>query len=122
MSEVYRLIKQISRNNYSTENHFLEKVEYIVEDHFDNYKNQFQDIKDVFLKYERDEIITGDIMNFWDHNVVLNFDTIEFDNPETITESVKKIYNSIKEDEEYKGCNIVITLTSYLFSDLEISF
>jgi spermidine synthase len=99
----------------------MNRVETIVKDHFDNFVYEYFTIKDTFFRFDRTEIITGDIVKFYENNVELSFDLIDFDTSEKLMEHIisskKIIENQFSLNE-----NIVIKLNTILLSDVRISF
>jgi hypothetical protein len=120
-SQIFTYTKQISRSNYFSEEEFMNRVETIVKDHFDNFVYEYFTIKDTFFRFDRTEIITGDIVKFYENNVELSFDLIDFDTSEKLMEHIisskKIIENQFSLNE-----NIVIKLNTILLSDVRISF
>jgi hypothetical protein len=79
-SEIFTYTKQISRSNYFSEEEFMNRIETIIKDHYENFISEYFTIKDTFFRFEKTEIITGDIVKFYENNVELSFDLIDFDN------------------------------------------
>jgi hypothetical protein len=120
-SEIFTYTKQISRSNYFSEEEFMNRIETIVKDHYENFISEYFTIKDTFFRFEKSEIITGDIVKFYENNVELSFDLIDFETSEKLMEHIisskKIIENQFPLNE-----NIVIKLNTYLLSDVRITF
>jgi len=120
-SEIFTYTKQISRSNYFSDEEFMKRIETIVKDHYENFISEYFPIKDTFFRFEKTEIITGDIVKFYENNVELSFDLIDFDTSEKLMEHIisskKIIENKFSLNE-----NIVIKLNTYLLSDVRITF
>jgi hypothetical protein len=122
MSEIYTLTKQISRSNYRTDKEFYAKIKMVVEDHFENYSFQHQELKEVFRQNELLDIIMFDIANFWESSIELNFDIVDYKTPQELITSVEQTVKKMEENSRGKGLNIVVKLNTYLLPFVSFSF
>jgi hypothetical protein len=122
MSSIFTYTIQISKDNYESEQLFNDKIDFVIREYFDNYYLKHFKLKELFIKYDLLDIPVGDIVNFWDDNIVLNFDIVDYETPDKLIEFVKKSIEIVNLNEEILNQNIVIKLNTYLLSDVRITF
>jgi hypothetical protein len=116
MNDTFILTKQISRSNYFSEEDFVQRIADIVNDNFENYHFQHFGYKDIFIQSELTEIILFDIENFWQEKIELNFDFVDFQDPDRLIEMILSSIEIVRKNPKYNNENIVIKLHTYLIT------
>lgn len=113
MAAEFTYTKQISFSNYSTKEQFFERINHLLYDYYTNTETELEKMKKDLQASGREELVTGDIANFWEGHVELRFDFVDFESAEHLTYQIEFMMDVIRDQPEYKDANILIGLVSY---------
>lgn len=113
MAEEFTYVRQISFSNYSKKEQFFERINHLVNDYYANTEAELEKMKKDLQASGREELVTGDIANFWEGHVELRFDFVDFESAEHLTYQIEFMIDVIEDQREYKDANILISLVTY---------
>ncbi|MFM1755014.1 MAG: hypothetical protein RLZZ236_1953 [Bacteroidota bacterium] len=110
----YQFIHQISMKYYQNWDDMLDKIRFYISRYFRNMKPYLEMTDEVFKKYKIDEVLSGDIVNEWDGSLVYKIDFRDFNDPETMLETLLISLKVFFTSPELRKRNLVIHLVHHI--------